>query len=259
MSAKRDLGFLRVRHRALLLLPLFASACCKQQAGPVGPNATCPEKSAEGGSPGPETGAEPPEAAPEPQHSEDQIYFFDQQELAVGKIVADGLILDIGGGGEGIIGRLNGEQVVAIDLSKRELEGAPAGPLKLVMDATKLAFLDKSFATATCFFTLMYIPPKMHADVFHEVARVLEPGGRFLVWDVVFPETLDAAKPIAAFRFRFVLPSAVVETGYGSPWPAKPLDLAHYEGLARAAGLEVLAGKVEGRIILLELRKSAAR
>ena len=37
-------------------------------------------------------------------------------------------ILDIGGGGEGIIGKLKGEQVVAIDPNKRELEEAARRP-----------------------------------------------------------------------------------------------------------------------------------
>ena len=37
-----------------------------------------------------------------------------------------GKILDIGGGGEGIIGRLYGPQVIAIDYRQDELDEAPA-------------------------------------------------------------------------------------------------------------------------------------
>jgi len=43
--------------------------------------------------------------------------------------------LDIGGGGEGVIGQMKGKQVIAIDPNRRELEEAADGPLKIVMDA----------------------------------------------------------------------------------------------------------------------------
>ncbi len=69
-----------------------------------------------------------------------------------------GRVLDIGGGGEGVIGQLAPDQVVSIDPSREELEQAPAGPLKVVMRAENLTFTDASFTTATLFYTLMYIP-----------------------------------------------------------------------------------------------------
>lgn len=51
-----------------------------------------------------------------------------------------GSILDIGGGGEGFIGRAYGEQVVAIDHSQEELDEAPNGFEKVLMDATDLKY-----------------------------------------------------------------------------------------------------------------------
>src|SRR5690242_15141575 len=45
-----------------------------------------------------------------------RVYTFEKQELDVADFPAEGWILDLGGGGEGIIGRLKGSQVVAIDL-----------------------------------------------------------------------------------------------------------------------------------------------
>lgn len=68
-----------------------------------------------------------------------------------------GPILDLGGGGEGVIGLIYGGQVTAIDNRQEELDEAPEGPVKLVMDAAALAFADGSFQTVTAFFSLMYM------------------------------------------------------------------------------------------------------
>ncbi|TFF89622.1 MAG: methyltransferase domain-containing protein, partial [Promethearchaeota archaeon] len=68
------------------------------------------------------------------------------------KIDLNGRILDIGGGGEGVIGQLKGAQVVAIDLRADELmEAADGDYLKVIMDAKQLKFLDDYFDTITAF------------------------------------------------------------------------------------------------------------
>ena len=121
------------------------------------------------------------------EHSEtknENIFFLKEQEIVVNDFAATGLILDVGGGGEGIIGQLKGNQVVAIDPNKRELEEAADGPLKIVMDANELLFLEDSFQVVTSFFTLMNIKASQHEKVFSEVYRVLRSGGQFLVWDL---------------------------------------------------------------------------
>ena len=132
---------------------------------------------------------------------EERILFFDVQEVPLHDFEASGYILDIGGGGEGIIGRLKGEQVIAIDPSIRELEEAPSGPLKVVMDARDLQFLDSTFLTATAFFTLMYIKAADHERVLSEVLRALKPGGRFLIWEVVLPPRPEEGKERTSRRF----------------------------------------------------------
>ena len=106
-----------------------------------------------------------------------KMHVFNRQDFIVADFQAVGHILDIGGGGEGIIGQIEPAQVIAVDVSKRELEEAPAGPLKIVMDATDLKFLDESFDTATAFFSLMYMRPEIQPRVFAEVFRVLTRGG----------------------------------------------------------------------------------
>lgn len=77
--------------------------------------------------------------------SPDQIYRFEKQEVTVHDFDAQGYILAIGGGGEGVIGQLRGQQVIAIDISKRELEGTPPGPLKIIMDARSLRMAGRGY------------------------------------------------------------------------------------------------------------------
>ena len=187
---------------------------------------------------------------------QDRYFFFDMQKVTLGDIEADGFILDIGGGGEGVIGQLRGKQVIAIDISKRELEEAPPGPLKIVMDGRDLKFLDHSFNTATVFFTFMYIDPSDHPKVFKELHRVLSSGGRLLIWDVVFPKRTDPKKDRAAFPMLIKLPAKEIQTGYGVRWPKTGQGVAHYLQLAKATGFSVVAQKEDGNHFFLELKKS---
>ena len=53
-----------------------------------------------------------------------------------------GTVLDIGGGGEGVIGQLYGKQVTAIDNRQEELDEAPDCCEKVLMDATQMTFRE---------------------------------------------------------------------------------------------------------------------
>ena len=176
-------------------------------------------------------------------------------QVKVNDFPAEGFILDVGGGGEGIIGQLKGNQVIAIDISKRELEEAPSGPLKIVMDARDLGFLDNTFKTATVFFTFMYIDDTDHKKVFQELHRVLDQGGRLLIWDVIIAERMDPKKKIAFFPLTIKLPHKDVKTGYGVGWPEAGRALSHYLDLADKTGFEVIMQKVEGRWFFIEMLK----
>ncbi len=189
------------------------------------------------------------------KRTEETIFRFERQVLTVNDFDAQRYILAIGGGGEGIIGQLKGQQVIAIDINKRELEEAPPGPLKIVMDARDLKFLDNTFNTASSFFTLCYIQGTDHEKVFSEIFRVLAPGGRFLIWDNIFLERPDEKKEYGLITLIIKLPNKEVSTGYGVRWPEKVHDLSYYMQLAEKVGFKIVAKKEEGHTFFLEVKK----
>ncbi len=198
----------------------------------------------------------PPALSHQGRPSAEQILRFNTLEVEVPDFPAAGLILDIGGGGEGVIGQLKKHQVIAIDISKRELVEAPDGPLlKIVMDGRDLQFLDHVFETVTVFFTFMYISPADHENVLSEIERVLAPGGRLLIWDVIFPRQKDEAKEFALFPLKIMLPEKVINTGYGVRAPKDGQGIPHYLALAEKTGFEVLSEKELENWFFLELRK----
>ncbi|MFW9804820.1 MAG: class I SAM-dependent methyltransferase [Candidatus Thorarchaeota archaeon] len=149
-----------------------------------------------------------------------EVYQLPHQEVSLsGFPPGEEWILDIGGGGEGIIGRIKGRQVVAIDKRKPELEGTTSDALKLVMDAKELQFLENSFGTVTIFFTLMYMPLEDLDTIFSEIARVLKPGGELLMWDVKveIPPDLDPKVKYFMVPLTVTFPDGTTnETGYGA-------------------------------------------
>jgi len=168
--------------------------------------------------------------------------YFDRQDVVVPDFPSEGFILDIGGGGEGVIGQLKGNQAISIDPFKEELENAPSTNLKIMMDGRDLKFIDNSFNTAAIFYTFMYISAEDHAKVFQEVKRVLKPGGRLLIWDVNLPVWKDASKEFGVFRFKFKLPQKEITTGYGARFPKSVnQDMQYYLQIAKKTGFKVIA------------------
>ena len=108
----------------------------------------------------------------------------EEHKIRIDKTLA-GKILDIGGGGEGIISRVYRQQVTAIDNLQEELDEAPDICTKLLMDATALSFDECTFDHATAFYSLMYMSREEQKKAIGEVYRVLKQGGTFHIWDAV--------------------------------------------------------------------------
>lgn len=144
--------------------------------------------------------------------SEERLHKIPVHRVKLDKIASNGLILDIGGGGEGIIVKLNGDKVVSIDSSREELMETQNDSLKIVLDVTNLQFIDSSFDVATSFFSLMYFNQTNKGKVFKEIFRVVKPNGRFLIWDVEINELIEKDRDIFVISLEISLPNETINT-----------------------------------------------
>ena len=183
---------------------------------------------------------------------------IEREEIVIPDFAASGYILDLGGGCRGTIGRVKGEQVIAIDISLKELEEAPGGFLKIVMDASDLKFPGKTFRTVTAFFALMFMKPEIHKIVFAEVYRVLQPGGRWLIWDASIPPASSAESDFL-INLHTRLPKETIDYGYSVHRHERSWDADYYRALAEQAGFQVVGSEPLGQhkqAFYMELRKS---
>ncbi|MHA2037773.1 MAG: class I SAM-dependent methyltransferase [Promethearchaeota archaeon] len=188
--------------------------------------------------------------------------FLNEKYFAIGPFKIDltsvnmkGRILDIGGGGEGVIGQFKGDQVVAIDPSKRELEEAPkSNALNIIMDAKDLKFLDNTFDSVSIFFTMMYIPLDDHKKIFEEVYRVLKPNGELFLWDLVIPKRENSKKEAYIIMLKVEIDEKIIDSGYGIKWQ-KEQEASHYLKLGNDVGFEVLDQKIEENLFFIKYKK----
>ncbi|MDP2858912.1 MAG: methyltransferase domain-containing protein [Bacillota bacterium] len=181
-----------------------------------------------------------------------------RQTVKMSGIDLPGRVLDVGGGGEGIIGRLLGERAISIDKWSKELtEAREAGSAALMieMDATDMRFLDESFDACAAFFSLMYMEPDDQEKVFKEAWRVLKRGADFWVWDIAIPPRGDREEDVFVVWLDVEMHGRSVRAGYGAPWARKQQDLAGFRHHACAAGFEPLEIRQDDQVILMRLRK----
>jgi len=128
----------------------------------------------------------------------------------------EGLVVDIGAGGEGIMAKTCGKETVCVDISKREIDEARSrGAVAnwVLCDARAMPFGSGLFDVATFFFSLMYMKTleRKHA-VMIEAKRVLKPEGSLYLWDAIIREKPD---PYIVFVEASLPGEERVYTGYG--------------------------------------------
>ncbi len=163
----------------------------------------------------------------------------------------NGSILDVGGGGEGIIGRLYQEQVTAIDNRQEELDEAPSGFHKVLMDATKLQYEDTSFDNITFFFTLMFMRAEEQKQAIREAERVLKTGGEVHIWDC---DIATASSEPFCIDVEIQLPNEHITTTYG----VGKLDTQNIESLSKMCletGLSLMCQEIHEKYFYLKFQK----
>lgn len=162
-----------------------------------------------------------------------------------------GRILDVGGGGEGIIGRFFGNRVIAIDNQQEELDEAPDFCEKRLMDATCLGFETESFDTITFFYSLMYMDLNTQKQAMKEASRVLKSKGDLYVWDTDIPSAFP--KPYVV-QLEIPIESETIHTDYGIV--KKDLqDSDSITAIARSSGLRLLEERKEENHFFLHFTK----
>ncbi len=186
---------------------------------------------------------------------QNRVFQVCDQTVVLEDFPAEGWILDIGGGGEAVIGQLKKSQVVAIDVFPRELAEAPSGPLKIVMDARELQFLDCTFNTVTAFFSFMFIHPSDREKVLREIYRVLAPRGQFMLWDIDIPQRPERERDMMVFHLQVKLPTMVINTGYGTPYTEQCTTLHDYIVQARDIGFTWIEQGFAGQTFFCKFQK----
>jgi len=107
----------------------------------------------------------------------------------------EGVVLDVGGGGEGMIAKTCGEATVCVDISKEEIGEARSRGARanwVLCDAGSMPFRNGSFDVAAFFFSLMYVKtPERKRAVVIETKRVLKSDGLLCLWDATVRKEPD--------------------------------------------------------------------
>lgn len=144
-------------------------------------------------------------------------HIVSKQYVDLSQVRFQGKILDVGGGGEGVISRHSGDSIIAIDWRKDELEETANIGIKIVMDACNMTFLNEVFDNVTSFYTCMYMSSEHMVMFIKEAYRVLKPNGLLWIWDTEIP--LLNEKDIFIVPLEIKLNSIdIISTGYGIGW-----------------------------------------
>ncbi len=157
-----------------------------------------------------------PVIMPGPSRAEYSTSETPLQEISFRRLGGTGLVLDVGGGGEGIVSRIEGSRVCAVDINMNEIREAQIyepSPQWLACNGESLPFRSAVFETATMWFSLDYMADwKMKRAVMQEVFRVLRRKGSFSIMS----SKIVCHESRFVLKLRYTLPDgSVYQTGYG--------------------------------------------
>jgi ubiquinone/menaquinone biosynthesis C-methylase UbiE len=132
------------------------------------------------------------------------------------RVTADGLILDIGGGGEGLVSRIEGEKVCALDIRMSEIREAQIHGHSsnwFVADGSRLCFKDEVFDMVTLWFSLGYMSDwNTKRAVLEAAYYALRKNGKLSIMASRIPKQGDSL----IFWVTFTFPDGTLsKTGYG--------------------------------------------
>jgi ubiquinone/menaquinone biosynthesis C-methylase UbiE len=138
------------------------------------------------------------------------------QYIELETLPLDNLILDIGGGGEGLASRIGKQKVCAVDYQMSEIREArihDAPSNWFACDARSLCFANSVFDLATLWFSLGYMKNNdTKKKVLSEVFRVLNPGGTVLL----MASKIVCQKDVFVIHILYTLPDGIEsKIGYG--------------------------------------------
>jgi ubiquinone/menaquinone biosynthesis C-methylase UbiE len=138
------------------------------------------------------------------------------QRILLDKLPKNRRILDIGGGGEGLVSRIGGSMVIAVDYRMSEiLEARIHNPPVnwIVSDARHLPFCLKSFDMATLWFSLGYMKDwTIKERALSQVFETLRIDGELSI----LASRIDCREEHYIFNALFTLPDGTtVKVGYG--------------------------------------------
>jgi ubiquinone/menaquinone biosynthesis C-methylase UbiE len=139
-----------------------------------------------------------------------------EKKIKLNRLESDGLILDIGGGGEGLVSRIEGDRVCAVDIRMSEIREAQIHGHSsnwIVADGRTLCFDDGVFDIVTLWFSLGYMSDwGIKLAVLEAAHRVLKKNGRLSIMASCIPESGTSL----VFWATFTLPDGTLSrTGYG--------------------------------------------
>jgi len=177
------------------------------------------------------------------------------QRVKLEEIPGSGLILDVGAGGEGIVSRLAGERVCAVDVNIDKIHEAMIYEQDahwFVCDGRALCFRENTFDIATLWFSLGYIRTvTAKQEVFRDVYRVLRPDGLLLLRAF----RLDCEETGAVIRIDFEFPNGTItRTGYGVACQRNQ-TIEAVTSLMRLCGFSIEHGEDKGMLFSIRGRK----